>query len=144
MRPLPLVALAALSALGCHSSTDVPATCEDLKAICGDSWNATLRTTAPGVYGATLRFADGATSQVTCTLPGTTCTSSDAGVHASVDAAGIELGAVRASSSFTLTLARDGVVVLTKTFVPTYAPYHPNGGDCPPTCAAASDALDVP
>ena len=141
MRRLVLVALAAL---GCHSSNEIAATCDELKGACTDGWNATLRTTTSGAYTVAVKLADGTTSTVTCVLPGTACTSSDAGTHATIDAAGIELVAVRASATFSITVSRDGATVLTKTFTPTYAPYYPNGRDCPPMCAGASDAVDVP
>ena len=68
-----LAVLAAATACACHSSTEIAATCDELKGVCGDRWNVTLRTTTPGAYAVTVKLADGTTSSLTCTLPGTTC-----------------------------------------------------------------------
>ena len=111
--------------------------------MCTDAWALTLRTTTAGVYVVTVKLADGTTNAVTCTVPGT-CTSSDASARASIDAIGLELVEGRSSSTFAVAVSRDGAPILARTFAPSYAPYTPNGPDCPPMCAGASDVVDLP
>lgn len=45
---------------------------------------------------------------------------------------------------FEITVLRDGDVVLEDGFAPQYEDFHPNGEDCPPTCARGSASLDLP
>ena len=141
MKRLLFVALA-LSA--CHSSTDIAPGCDELKGTCKDAWKVTLRTTTPGAYAVVVKLADGTTSTLSCLLPGAACSGGDTNASATVDTSGIELIAQRSSASFAVTVSRDGKPVFAQTFTPSYAPYYPNGSDCPPMCAGASDVADVP
>jgi hypothetical protein len=54
------------------------------------------------------------------------------------------LDIVGAPELLELTVLRDNVVVLQTGFAPSYEDVHPNGEDCPPTCAQASASVDLP
>ena len=45
--------------------------------------------------------------------------------------------------SLTLTVDRDGEILLEETFAPEYVETQPNGKNCPPTCRNASAAFEL-
>jgi hypothetical protein len=49
-----------------------------------------------------------------------------------------------APKQVSVTVSRDGAMLATKDFTPTYQKSQPNGPDCEPICNQASDSLPVP
>lgn len=135
--------LAVVALAACQSTKDVPASCEDLKGTCGDGWTLTVQATTAATYSVAVTFG-GATTTLSCVVPGGPCTGGDDRVHGTVGASGITVGTSHSPASVTLVVTRGNDAPVMHAFTPSYGPSYPNGTDCSPTCAVATDTLAVP
>jgi hypothetical protein len=147
------VASLPLAAAGC---SDSPQACTEIGCTDGltISFEKTSATWEPGMYSVDID-ADG--KKITCTtqipLVGSSPSScNDASVLLGVSGSALpeaqhalsDLIFKNTPAKVTVTMSRDGAMVITKDFAPTYKKSQPNGPGCEPICNNASDSLQVP
>ena len=150
------LALAALTACGASSSGTGAKGCTEIGCVNGFTVDFTSPSWKAGVYEVTID-KDGTKVTCTTTLPFTSqnpdhaCTAPDVMLGISGSALPSDQHALTGviftgtPKAVKLSLARDGKVLATGEYYPTYTTSRPNGPDCEPVCTQAkSDTLPVP